>query len=183
MADPASFWNHRRTFPLRTPHECSPGCAVRQIELRPGRRRDHLDAERHEQAHDCANLSGLAVFATDRTFSPGLPLFLTPAPLTGLASNTFDLHARQSNIFAQFTGDFRSHPWGHDLVLFYNDNITADNYGFLLYYAYGELKNDQMRFAAESPAGHLQPRGPHTPVAQFALWFGQRWIVSWSDSI
>ena len=109
-----------------------------------------------------ANLSGLAVFATVRAFSPGLPLFLFPAPPTGLATNTFDLHARQSNIFAQFTGPeiFGLTPGATIFVLFYNDNITTDNYGFLLYYAYGELKNDQMRFAAGLQPDIFDPVGP-----------------------
>jgi len=108
------------------------------------------------------NLSGLAIFATDRTFSPGLPLFLFPASPAGLATNTFDLHARQSNIFAQFTGPeiFGLTPGGTIFALLYNDNITTDNYGLLVYYAYGELKNEQMRFAAGLQPDIFNPVGP-----------------------
>ena len=108
------------------------------------------------------NLSGLALFNTDRTFSPGLPLFLFPASPAGLATNTFDLHARQSNIDARFTGPeiFGLTPGGEVFAFFYNDNITTDNYGLLIYYAYGELKNDQMRFAAGLQPDIFNPVGP-----------------------
>jgi hypothetical protein len=96
------------------------------------------------------NLSGLGIFSTDRPFASGLPFFLDPAFPDGPATNTFDLHARQSTLYARFTGPevWGLTPGGEILTLFFNDNITSDNYGLLVYYAYGELKNDQMRFAA-----------------------------------
>lgn len=96
------------------------------------------------------NLSGLAIFSTARPFVSGLPFFLDPASANGLATNTFDLHARQSTLYARFTGPevCGLTPGGQILTLFFNDNITSDNYGLMVYYAYGELKNDQMRFAA-----------------------------------
>ena len=96
------------------------------------------------------NLSGLAIFSTARPFVSGLPFFLDPASSDGLATNTFDLHARQSTLYARFTGPevWGLTPGGEILTLFFNDNITSDNYGLMVYYAYGELKNDQMRFAA-----------------------------------
>ena len=87
------------------------------------------------------NLSGLAVFSTARPYSPGLPLFLWPASPDGLATNTFDLHARQSTLYARFTGPevWGLTPGGEILTLFLNDNLTSDNYGLMVYYAYGEL--------------------------------------------
>jgi hypothetical protein len=116
-----------------------------------------------------AALSGLATFSTVRPFSPSLPLFLYPASPAGLATNTFDLHARQSSINARFTGpEFLGlTPGGETLTLFFNDNITDDNYGLLVYYAYGELKNDQMRFAAGLQRDIFNPVGPTVlPIGQ-----------------
>ncbi len=107
-------------------------------------------------------LSGLGIFSTQRPTSPGLPLFLNPGSPTGLNTNTFDLHGRQSTLVARFTGpEFCGlTPGGEVVALFYNDNISTDNYGLLLYYAYGELKNDQMRFAAGLQRDIFNPVGP-----------------------
>lgn len=51
-----------------------------------------------------ANFSALGVASTDRPFSAGLPLLLLPPSPFGLNTNTFDLHARQTNFGAMFTG-------------------------------------------------------------------------------
>lgn len=45
------------------------------------------------------------------------------------------------------------------LAHFFNDNLTSDNYGLLLYYAYGELKNDKMRLAAGLQRDIFNPVG------------------------
>jgi len=118
------------------------------------------------------NLSGLAVFSTARPYSPGLPLFLWPASPDGLATNTFDLHARQSTINARFSGPevFGLTPGGEILTCFMNDNLTSDNYGLLVYYAYGELKNDRMRFAAGLQQDIFNPVGP--TILPFSLLYG-----------
>jgi len=78
-----------------------------------------------------AALSGLAIFSTARPYSPGLPLLLWPASPDGQATNTFDLHARQTTINARFSGPevFGLTPGGEILTLFMNDNLTSDNYG------------------------------------------------------
>ena len=109
-----------------------------------------------------ATLSGLSTFSTTRQFSPSLPLLLFPASPTGQATNTFDLHARQSSIDARFTGPevCGLKPGGELYTLFFNDNITDDNYGMLVYFAYGELKNEQMRFAAGIQKDIFNPLGP-----------------------
>lgn len=51
-------------------------------------------------------------------------------------------------------------PGGELYTLFFNDNITDDNYGMHVYFAYGELKNDQMRFAAGIQKDIFNPLGP-----------------------
>jgi hypothetical protein len=119
-----------------------------------------------------ARLSALAIFSTSRPFSPGLPLFLYPASPTGQATNTFDLHARQSILYGQFTGPevFGLTPGAAFLTLLYNDNLTSDNYGILWYYAYGELKNDRMRFAAGLQQDIFNPVGP--TILPFSLLYG-----------
>lgn len=116
-----------------------------------------------------ANLSALATFSTSRPFSSSVPLFLFPASPTGQDTNTFDLHARQSSINARLSGPevFGLTPGAEILTLFFNDNITDDNYGMLVYYAYGELKNDQMRFAAGLQRDIFNPVGPTVlPISQ-----------------
>ncbi len=108
------------------------------------------------------SLSALTVFSTDRPFAPGMPLFLLPASPFGLNTNTFDIHARQSNIGAIFIG-----PEAHGLTpsatfvsFIANDTLTGDSYGFLPYNAFGELKNDDWRLAAGLQNGVFNPRKP-----------------------
>lgn len=119
-----------------------------------------------------AALSALAVASTKRPFSPGLPLFLLPDSPTGQDTNTFDLHARQTTLFARFTGPEVGGltPGGEILTLFMNDNLTTDNYGLLVYYAYGELKNEDIRLAAGLQRDIFNPVGPN--VLPFSLLYG-----------
>jgi hypothetical protein len=109
-----------------------------------------------------ATLSGLGIFSTSRPFASGLPLLLDPRSPTGQASNTFDLHGRQSSIDARFSGPevLGLTPGAEILAFFFNDTITNDNYGLLVYYAYGELKNDQMRLAAGLQRDIFNPSAP-----------------------
>ncbi|MDX2039476.1 MAG: hypothetical protein SFX72_22725 [Isosphaeraceae bacterium] len=96
-----------------------------------------------------ASLSALMIFNTQRPFTSGAPFLLLPASPFGLSTNTFDLHARQSSIFAAFEGpEVRGlTPRATILTFFFNDNLVADNYGLLVYFAYGELMNERMRLA------------------------------------
>ena len=90
------------------------------------------------------------LFSTRRPVSAGTPFFLPPDSPFGFDQNTFDLHARQSTLGAAFTGpeigEFRSS--GLLMAMFYNDAILVDQYGFLPLQAYGELANEDWRFAA-----------------------------------
>ncbi|XZE45199.1 hypothetical protein SH467x_000405 [Pirellulaceae bacterium SH467] len=109
-----------------------------------------------------AAMSALSTFSTSRQFSPSLPLLLFPASPSEQDTNTFGIHARQSSLNARFrgpdVGGFT--PGGEIYTLFFNDNITDDNYGMLVYFAYGELKNDQSRFAAGIQKDIFNPLGP-----------------------
>lgn len=87
------------------------------------------------------------LFNNGRPVAPGTPFFLTPnGPFD---QDTFDMHARQTSMYfaamGPEIGEFRS--GGLILFNFYNDNVVADRYGFLPIQAYGELKNEDWRFA------------------------------------
>jgi hypothetical protein len=116
------------------------------------------------------SFSALTVFSTDRPYAPGLPLFLLPDSPFGLNTNTFDIHARQSNIGASFSGPeaYGFTPSATFLAFIANDSLTGDSYGFLPYNAYGELKNEQWRFAAGLQNDVFNPRKP-TSVSLAAM--------------
>jgi hypothetical protein len=93
-------------------------------------------------------LQGNIIFNTARSAAPGIPMFLLPnAPEP---ENTVDVFARSSSLGSAFTGpeigDFKS--GGLVLALFYNDALIVDRYGVLPIEAFGELKNEDWRFAA-----------------------------------
>jgi hypothetical protein len=90
------------------------------------------------------------VFNSARPISPGTPFFLTPDSPTGLDQDTFDMHARQTTLGAAFTGPQMGSFQSGGLVMgmLFNDAVIVDQYGFLPLQAYGELRNEDWRFAA-----------------------------------
>jgi len=108
------------------------------------------------------SLSALTVFSTDRPYAPGLPLFLLPSSPFGLNTNTFDIHARQSNIGAMFIAPQMNGftPSATFVSFIANDTLTGDSYGLLPYNAFGELKNEDWRFAAGLQNDVFNPRKP-----------------------
>ncbi|MFZ5833188.1 MAG: hypothetical protein ACOY3P_24130, partial [Planctomycetota bacterium] len=90
------------------------------------------------------------LFNDPRPVAPGTPFFLAPGSFTGLEQYTFDAHARQSLLGAAFTGPQvgRFQSGGLMMAAFYNDAVIVDRYGFLPLQAYGELRNQDWRFAA-----------------------------------
>jgi hypothetical protein len=108
------------------------------------------------------SLSALTIFSTDRPFAPGLPLFLLPSSPFGLNTNTFDIHARQSNIGASFIGPQTNGftPSATFISFIANDTLTGDSYGLLPYNAFGELKSEDWRFAAGLQNDVFNPRKP-----------------------
>ena len=109
------------------------------------------------------SLSALSVYSTDRPFAPGMPLFLLPESPFGLDTNTFDIHGRQSNIGATFIGPEANGftPSATFVAFIANDTLTGDSYGFLPYNAFGELKNEDWRFAAGLQNDVFNPRKPN----------------------
>jgi hypothetical protein len=90
------------------------------------------------------------LFSTARSVSPGTPFFLFPGSAAGFDESTVSVHARQSTLAAAFTGpQFHGFQSGGLVVgMFFNDAVVVDQYGFLPLQAYGELTNEDWRFAA-----------------------------------
>ncbi len=109
-----------------------------------------------------AGLDTLMVFSTSRPFPSGMPLFLLPDSPFGLDTNTFDAHARQSYVGALFSGpELLGYQTSAQILTFLqNDSLSTDDYGLLVYYAYGELKNDDWRFAAGLQQDVFNPVSP-----------------------
>jgi hypothetical protein len=102
------------------------------------------------------------LFSAARPLSPGTPYLLLPRSPRGFDETTFDAHARQSTLGAALTGP-QMGSWqsgGTVLAMFYNDNVIADQYGFLPLLAWGELKNDRWRFAAGLQFDVFNPGAP-----------------------
>lgn len=119
-----------------------------------------------------ATMSALGIFSTDRPFVPGNPFFLAPASPYGLTTDTFDLHARQSNLTMALAGrdigDFESS--GVLSLYLMNANTTTDTYGVLPAQAFGQLQNDDWRFLAGLYFDVFAPRDPVTlPLSMLAF--------------
>ena len=104
-----------------------------------------------------------------RPVAPGIPFFLTPRSPFGFSQDTFDANARSSQLFAAVVGpklgDFET--GGLIAVCFFNDALIVDRYGILPIQAYGQLKNDDWRFAAGLQFDIFNPLNPNT--LDFAL--------------
>jgi hypothetical protein len=102
------------------------------------------------------------LYSTERPVAPGTPFFLGPRSPFGFDTNTFDATARQTTLFGRFSGpdvfDFK--PGGVVLVCLYDNSVVADLYGLLPINAYGELKNDDWRFAAGLQFDVFNPLNP-----------------------
>jgi hypothetical protein len=90
------------------------------------------------------------LFNEPRPVSPGVPFFLFPGPPFGLNEHTVDIHARQTTLGAAFSGPQLGNfqVGGLFIAMLFNDAIIVDQYGFLPLQAYGELRNEDWRFAA-----------------------------------
>ncbi len=102
------------------------------------------------------------LFNDPRPQAPGVPFFLVPASPTGLSQNTVDIHARQSTLGLALTGprvwNFQS--GGRISAVLFNNDVLQDRYGLLPLLAYGELTNDNWRFAAGLQMDVYAPGGP-----------------------
>ncbi|MBX3437217.1 MAG: hypothetical protein KF861_06995 [Planctomycetaceae bacterium] len=108
-----------------------------------------------------------------RPLAPGTPFFLLPGSPFGFDQTTFDAHARASNFFALFTGPKICNEWetgGLVLLTLYNDALIVDRYGILPVQAFGQVKNDDWRFAAGLQLDIFNPLNP--TVLPFSLLLG-----------
>jgi hypothetical protein len=114
-------------------------------------------------------LNGTAIYSTARPVAPGTPLFLAPEVTPGFRQNTIDLHARSSSLGGLVVGPQLGnlHMGGMVLVFFYNDNIIADRYGILPFLIFGDLKNDDWRFAAGLQLDIFNPAVPNMLVFSY----------------
>ncbi len=106
------------------------------------------------------SLSALTIFSTDRPFAPGLPFFCCrlhpsdwiPIPSIFTPDNRTLEHpslALSSVALPHRQPSFR---------FIANDTLTGDSYGLLPYNAFGELKNEDWRFAAGLQSDVFNPR-------------------------
>jgi len=102
------------------------------------------------------------LYSTHAPVAPGTPFFLAPEAPFGFRNNTFDATARQTNVYAFFTGpevfDFKT--GGFIFVNLYDNSIIQDRYGVLPINAFGELRNDDWRFAAGLQMDVFNPLNP-----------------------
>jgi hypothetical protein len=107
-----------------------------------------------------------------RPVAPGIPFFLTPRSPFGFSQATFDANARESTLFAYVSGpkfgDFEFS--GVIAACFFNDALIVDRYGILPIQAYGQLKNDDWRFAAGLQFDIFNPLNPN--VLSFSYFGG-----------
>jgi hypothetical protein len=102
------------------------------------------------------------LFNQKRPVAPGTPFFLLPDSAFGFDTNTFDAHARQTNLFGLFTGPdlFHYQTGGFVLVNLYDNSIVADIYGVLPINAWGHVTSEDWRFAAGLQMDVFNPVNP-----------------------
>jgi hypothetical protein len=107
-------------------------------------------------------LSILTVNGTQRSFVPWSPLFLLPPSPFGLDTSTFEMHARQSSFQLLYDGpNIEGWKTGALAKLYMsNSSLTSDTYGVLPIVAFGEMKNDDWRFAIGLQPDLFAPRDP-----------------------
>jgi hypothetical protein len=112
------------------------------------------------------------MYHSSRPVAPGTPFFLRPGSPFGFEQDTFDAHARQTALTFLVMGpkvcDLES--GGVVLLTLYNDALIVDRYGILPVLAFGQLKNDEWRFAAGLQLDIFNPLNP--TVLPFSYLFG-----------
>ena len=117
-------------------------------------------------------LQGTMTYNSARPVAPGTEMYLLPASPFGFDSPTVDVHARASSIGAILTGP-KIGDWetrGLFLVYFYNGNLISDSYGILPYQLWGDIKNEEWRFAAGLQKDIFNPLDP--TMLTYGLMYG-----------
>jgi hypothetical protein len=102
------------------------------------------------------------LFNRARPVAPGTPFFLTPGPRLGFRQDTFDATARQTTLYALASGPEICGFQSSAVIVanFYSSSLVEDLWGFLPLQAYGQLKNDDWRFAAGLQLDIFNPLNP-----------------------
>src|SRR5262245_60431582 len=103
------------------------------------------------------------LYNSARPVAPGIPFFLAPPPAPGFSQNTFDATGRQTTLGAAILGPEvgRFKTGGVVAAVLYSSSLAEDLWGFLPILAYGELKNDNFRFAAGLQFDIFNPLNPN----------------------
>lgn len=104
----------------------------------------------HSKIGVFGELRAEALWSSARPIIPGAPLFLAPGPVAGFDQDTFDVHAKSTLLGAGFQGPTVGcfETGGLVLAALYSETVVTDIYGLLPLQAYGEIKNEHVRFAA-----------------------------------
>lgn len=117
-------------------------------------------------------LQGSMIFSTSRPVAPGVPLLLFPPSPFGFSTQTIDVTARPSALGGLFSGPdiggFKT--GGMVLVFFYSETLINDVYGILPFQLWGDIKNDDWRFAAGLQKDIFNPLDPN--LLAFSVLFG-----------
>jgi hypothetical protein len=102
------------------------------------------------------------IYSRAREVAPGVPFFLTPGPVAGFRQQTFDATARPTTLFAFASGPeiFGFQSSAVLAVCLFSSSLVQDLYGILPFQAYGQLKNDDWRFAAGLQFDIFNPLNP-----------------------
>jgi hypothetical protein len=97
-----------------------------------------------------------------RPFIPSAPLLLAPGPIAGFDDDTFSVGAKPSMLGAGFQGPELGCFETGGLVLFalFSETVVQDIYGIMPLNAYGEIKNDNFRFAGGLMLDMFNPLAP-----------------------
>lgn len=108
------------------------------------------------------SLNGEMLFAQSRPFIPSGVVLLFPD--LGRDTRTFEAHAKSTNIGAVLAGPeiLGMKSGGMFLTYLYGEQFEADRYGFYVVRAFGELKNDDWRFAVGLNGDVINPLSPTT---------------------
>ncbi len=106
------------------------------------------------------SLNGEMLYSEHRPFLPSAPIFIFPD--LGRDSETFEAHAKSTNLGLALQGPEINglKAGGLFLTYLYGEQFEADDYGFFIVRAYGELKNESVRFAVGLDGDLMNPLGP-----------------------
>lgn len=106
------------------------------------------------------SLNGEMLYSEQRPFLPSSPIFIFPD--LGRDTQTFEAHAKSTNLGLAFQGpEINGLKAGGLFVTYlFGEQFEADDYGFFIVRAYGELKNESVRYAVGLDGDLMNPLSP-----------------------